>query len=79
MDDLIRTLETIIEKHNDDTVVNAVAAVFEYLSKNVGVNQKTETAQMKIIDGLVVQLRRNVRRFIDEVSVDLIVISFLLL
>ena len=54
--------------------------LFSYLSKNVGVNQKTETAQMKIIDGLVVQLRRNVRRFIDEVSVDLIVIiSFLLL
>uniref|UniRef100_A0A1I7XVF4 STAG domain-containing protein n=1 Tax=Heterorhabditis bacteriophora TaxID=37862 RepID=A0A1I7XVF4_HETBA len=64
--DLMRVLDMVVEKHTDEEMLNTVAEVITYFSTNTAVAQHTETYRLKLIDGLALQLRHTVQRFMNE-------------
>jgi hypothetical protein len=70
LDELMRALETVVEKHADDDVLSAVAGVVQYLTSNVGVAAHTDTHRLKMLDGLALQLRQRVQRYHQENDLD---------
>ncbi|VDN54670.1 unnamed protein product [Dracunculus medinensis] len=70
LDDLMSVMESIVEKHADDEILQSVARVMSYFTMNVAVAQHTETHRLKMLDGLALQLRHSVQRFHREQQLD---------
>ncbi|KAL3985546.1 STAG domain family protein [Acanthocheilonema viteae] len=70
LDELMSILESIVEKHADDEILQCVAEVMSYFTTNVAVAQHTETHHLKMLDGLALQLRHSVQHFHREQTVD---------
>uniref|UniRef100_A0A915PG47 SCD domain-containing protein n=1 Tax=Setaria digitata TaxID=48799 RepID=A0A915PG47_9BILA len=70
LDELMSILESIVEKHADDEILQCVAEVMSYFTTNVAVAQHTETHHLKMLDGLALQLRHSIQHFHREQTVD---------
>uniref|UniRef100_A0A0N5AWQ1 SCD domain-containing protein n=1 Tax=Syphacia muris TaxID=451379 RepID=A0A0N5AWQ1_9BILA len=70
LDELMDVLESVVEKHADDEVLQNVAEVLAYFSTNSAVSQHIETHRLKILDGLALQFRYSIQRFHREQSLD---------
>ncbi|MFH4976876.1 hypothetical protein AB6A40_003585 [Gnathostoma spinigerum] len=70
LDELMSVMESIVEKHADDEVLQSIANVVTYFTTNVAVAQHTETHRLKMLDGLALQLRHSVQRFHREQTLD---------
>ncbi|VDM19469.1 unnamed protein product [Wuchereria bancrofti] len=70
LDELMSILESIVEKHADDEILQCVAEIMSYFTTNVAVAQHTETHHLKMLDGLALQLRHSIQHFHREQTVD---------
>ncbi|VDK69070.1 unnamed protein product [Litomosoides sigmodontis] len=70
LDELMSILESIVEKHADDEILQCVAEVMSYFTTNVAVAQHTETHHLKMLDGLALQLRHSIQHFHREQIID---------
>lgn len=59
-------LDRIIEQHSDDEILKNVSKIIQYFTTNFAVAQYTETARLRLIDGIALQLRYGMQRFIEE-------------
>lgn len=62
----MQTLDRIIEQHSDDDILRNVSKIIQYFTTNFAVAQHTETARLRLIDGIALQLRQGMQRFVDE-------------
>ncbi|CAI4227044.1 unnamed protein product [Auanema sp. JU1783] len=70
LNELMGVIDIIVEKHADEEMLLTVAEVLTYFTTNTAVAQYTETYRLKLIDGLALQLRHIVQRFMNEESWD---------
>uniref|UniRef100_A0A0N4WR31 SCD domain-containing protein n=1 Tax=Haemonchus placei TaxID=6290 RepID=A0A0N4WR31_HAEPC len=66
LNELMRVIDMVVEKHADEEMMNTVAEMITYFSTNTSVAQHTETYRLKLIDGLALQLRHTVQRCMNE-------------
>ncbi|KAK6027041.1 hypothetical protein OSTOST_06975, partial [Ostertagia ostertagi] len=66
LNELMRVIDMVVEKHADEEMMNTVAEMITYFSTNTSVAQNTETYRLKLIDGLALQLRHTVQRCMNE-------------
>lgn len=66
MNNLLR----IVEQHTDDEILRNVAQVVEFFTTNIAVAQQTEAARLHLIDGVALQLRQGMNRFVTEEHLD---------
>ncbi len=53
-----------MEQHTDDEILKNVAAVIHHFGTNLWVAQHSEAVRLRIIDGVALQLRHGVERFV---------------
>lgn len=59
-------LDRIVEQHSDDEILRNVAKIVQYFSENIAVAQQTEPARLRLVDGVALQLRQGMQRFVEE-------------
>jgi len=65
LDELMQTLERIVDQHTDDEILKNVATIVHYLGTNLWVAQQTEASRLRLIDGVALQLRHGLERFMQ--------------
>lgn len=62
----MQVLERIVEQHTYDEVLRNVAKILQYFISNFAVAQHTEPSRLRLIDGVAMQLRQAMQRFMIE-------------
>ncbi|KAI1723640.1 STAG domain-containing protein [Ditylenchus destructor] len=66
LEELMMMLDRIVEQHSDDEILRNVAKIVQYFSENIAVAQQTEPARLRLVDGVALQLRQGMQRFVEE-------------
>ncbi|CAJ0945582.1 unnamed protein product, partial [Mesorhabditis belari] len=68
--ELMKALENVVERHPDRDVLAQVAEVINHLSSYSGTAQVTETARIKLVDGVALQVGLQVDRLEKDEVID---------
>jgi len=53
----MQLFERIVEQYSNEEMIKQIGAIFQYMSTDLAVSQFTETARMRLIDSIALQLR----------------------
>uniref|UniRef100_A0A915DSJ5 Cohesin subunit SCC3/SA HEAT-repeats domain-containing protein n=1 Tax=Ditylenchus dipsaci TaxID=166011 RepID=A0A915DSJ5_9BILA len=66
LEEMMLMLDRIVEQHADDEILRNVAKIIQHFATNVAVAQQTEPARLRLVDGVALQLRQGMQRFVEE-------------
>lgn len=68
LSEFMQNLCRIVEQYSNEDILGKVSEIFQFINGNMAIAQFTETTRVRIIDGVVNQLRLQMQQYLQQYS-----------